>query len=140
MDTEAIYRAVCDYGQAKYRCWESDSADHLSEIKRLLKEAEDERAELLWENERLHDLAGGWKPIDSAPKDGTEIDLWVPGEFAGRYAECYWGKPMHCCGEYGSLCDDDWHSLDDGWVYGGIGAPPDEPSHWRPLPPPPEAA
>lgn len=57
MDTEAIWQAIGAYGNARWRgrSHETDAADHLSDIKRLLKEAEDERAELLKENERLND-------------------------------------------------------------------------------------
>jgi chromosome segregation ATPase len=66
MDTEAIYRAVFDYGTAKRRGYNLDADDHLSEIKRLLKEAEDERAELLKENERLVD------EVNEARKETSE--------------------------------------------------------------------
>lgn len=57
MDTEAIYRAVCDYGQAKARSrdYTEDTEYHLAEIKRLLNEADEEHKSLLAENERLVD-------------------------------------------------------------------------------------
>lgn len=55
MDTDAIYSAVCSYGTAKHRCWESDAEDTLSDIKRLLNEADEEHKSLLAENERLVD-------------------------------------------------------------------------------------
>jgi len=55
MDTDAIYSAVCSYGTAKHHGWESDAEDTLSEIKRLLNEADAERQELLATNERLVD-------------------------------------------------------------------------------------
>ena len=55
MDTDAIYSAVCSYGTAKHRCWESDAEDTLSDIKRLLNEAEAEHKSVLDENERLVD-------------------------------------------------------------------------------------
>lgn len=34
-----------------------------------------------------------WKPISEAPKDGTEIDIWVSGPGARRIANCRWGVP-----------------------------------------------
>lgn len=123
MDTEAIYRAVCDYGTAKYHCWESDAADHLSEIKRLLREAEDERAELLKENARLHDLAGGWRPIETAPKDGTAVLV-----SEGRFCHCVeWNEEF------------DWWAVDDNKL-GPFRLRGAAPTHWMPPPPPPEAA
>ena len=84
-------------------------------------------------------VEGGWRPIETAQKDGTVIDLWMDGEFAGRISDCYWGKMSHCCGEDGDYCDSDWHSTPPGWVtdwghcfeLGNV-------THWRPLPPPPK--
>jgi len=85
-------------------------------------------------------VEGVWQPIDTAPKDGTFIDLWIGGEFPRREPDCYWGLPDHCCGEMGSLCDSDWHGLDKGWV-GSYNMPISDfdggPTHWMPLPPPP---
>ncbi|MBB5414043.1 hypothetical protein [Paraburkholderia atlantica] len=81
-----------------------------------------------------------WQPIDSAPKDGTVVDLWIGGEFAGRRASCFWGKPEHDCGEHGRYCDSDWHDLDEGWV-DDMNMPLDgyePPTHWMHLPPPPD--
>lgn len=68
MDTEAIYSEIMAYGRARARgrIYEEDTEHHLSEIKRLLKEAEDERAELLKENERLVD------EVNEARKETSE--------------------------------------------------------------------
>lgn len=79
----------------------------------------------------------GWQPIETAPKDGTVIDLWVGGDH--RRTSCYWGRPHHCCGEMGSYCDSEWHDLVEGWV-GDLNEPLGvftAPTHWMPLPPSP---
>jgi hypothetical protein len=64
--------------------------------------------------------AEGWRDIASAPKDGTPVLLTARG---GQVGVCVWIRQ---------------------WLYHGVGATPadwwDEPSHWRPLPEPPEAA
>ncbi len=86
--------------------------------------------------------ASQWQPIETAPKDGTVVDLWIGGEFAGRRASCFWGKPSHDCGESGRYCDGDWHDLGEGWV-DDMNMPVDgheEPTHWMSLPAAPEAA
>jgi len=64
-----------------------------------------------------------WKPIDSAPKDGTKVDLWILHEFSGssfRVPDCYW--------------------INNRWVQTGIPLNRGErPTHWSlPLPPPPK--
>jgi Protein of unknown function (DUF551) len=134
MDTEAIWQEIGAYGNARWRgmSHEIDAADHLSEIKRLLKEAEDERAELLKENERLHDLAGGWMPIDSAPKDGTMFLCWVS---AVRYEDC--SQVDECWWRNGPEGDPELGYFDN--ACGQIGDS-QAVTHWRPLPQPPEAA
>lgn len=82
-----------------------------------------------------------WQPICTAPKDGTAVDLWVGGEFASRWPDCYWGLPDHCCGEQGEYCDDDWHDLEPGWVDTmNQPLPEDRPTHWRLAPGAPDDA
>jgi predicted secreted protein len=91
--------------------------------------------------EALAGSVSGWRPIESAPKDGTKIDLWVGGEFPGRHTDCYWGKRSHECGEAGPYCDSDWHSEKPGWVDGTFNefvCTEGEATHWRPLPAAPE--
>lgn len=80
-----------------------------------------ERAAERWN--RRH--AREWLPIESAPKDGTEIDVWCPDtdlELPGfRIANVWW------CG-----ADRKWRAYGDGrmrWVT--------QPTHWQPLPAPP---
>ncbi|MBP7704145.1 MAG: hypothetical protein KA105_02530 [Caulobacter sp.] len=82
-----------------------------------------------------------WQPIETAPKDGSVIDVWR--EEGGR-SEIYWGFPHHECGEMGGLCDSDWHRIKKpGWVcshFGEfIGGRHNPFTHWRPLPAPPRA-
>lgn len=66
-----------------------------------------------------------WKPIESAPKDGTEIDLWIvdplmPMEF--REPNCWWRADAGR-----------WMQM-SGWVDTG----PCYATHWMPLPEPPK--
>ncbi len=82
-----------------------------------------------------------WQPIETAPKDGTTIDVWRDG----HRETVYWGFRPHCCGEMGQYCDSDWHGeKEPGWVcstfgeYVGTACAPF--SHWMPLPPPPTKA
>jgi len=142
MDMEAIYRAVCAYGASKAAREPFESDENMAEIKRLLKDAEDERAELLAENERLHDLAGGWRSIETAPKDGTMFLCWVS---AVRYGET----------DEGQQYEQDCSQVDECWWRNGPEGDPELGyfdnacgqigdsqgiTHWMPLPPPPEAA
>jgi hypothetical protein len=73
-----------------------------------------------------------WKPIETAPRDGTEVDLWCPNYVSARYgdgarmADCWWER--------------------DRWVrFSNIFALDEEPyadihgaTHWMPLPEPPK--
>lgn len=95
----------------------------------------------------------GWQPIETAPKDGTEIDVWVhsfelgaagrvTAKDIGRRTNVRWGKQVETyTGPYECRESDD-----DGWIYY------DTPhwlflevgtyriTHWRPLPTPPRAS
>lgn len=68
-----------------------------------------------------------WLPIDSAPKDGTKVDLW--SDVHGRITDSYY-----------SHREDGWvmWSLD---IWGRITEDligNSQITHWLPLPPPPE--
>lgn len=71
-----------------------------------------------------------WQPIETAPKDGTEIIGWN-----GKSVTCYsWTESE----------DDNDHSgwCVSGYSYGGIlydlhNVPDVDPTHWMPLPPAP---
>lgn len=66
-----------------------------------------------------------WKLIDSAPRDGTVVDVWAkcwrPStdtfEFR-RFSSCWWKL------SYGT---NEWVNVDKGWY----------PTHWMPIPPGP---
>jgi hypothetical protein len=70
----------------------------------------------------------GWQPIETAPKDGTIVDLWGPkfnrdGIWNGecRYASCRWSNGWQ--NAY-------WCPLDK----------KSQPTHWMPLPAAPQRA
>ncbi|MET0439152.1 MAG: DUF551 domain-containing protein [Devosia sp.] len=80
-----------------------------------------------------------WQPIETAPKDGTVIDVWRK---QGGRETVSWGLRPHDCGEMGPHCDSDWHSENKpGWVcatFGEfVGGKHNPFTHWMPLPPPP---
>lgn len=84
-------------------------------------------------------VADGWLPIETAPKDGTVIDLWS-SEF-GRQPDCFWGKREHHCGEAGQYCDSDWHSEPDAWIDSAQNTQTfDDITHWHPLPASPRSS
>lgn len=79
----------------------------------------------------------GWRPIESAPRDGTEVDLWiVTDDLKGfRQPECVWRDGAW----YDAILEDDridapW---DDGTDFHGR-RPMRTATHWMPLPEPPE--
>jgi hypothetical protein len=63
-----------------------------------------------------------WQPIETAPRDGTEIDLWASGR---RWADCHWHL-----GEWLRWQSD---SVDEEPTHKRIAFP----THWMPLPPAP---
>lgn len=34
-----------------------------------------------------------WRTMESAPKDGTVIDIWMQGKTQHRMVDCYWEEP-----------------------------------------------
>ncbi|MDE2019724.1 MAG: DUF551 domain-containing protein [Patescibacteria group bacterium] len=72
-----------------------------------------------------------WQPIETAPKDGTKIDLFVMSTASGRggrIPDCVWQSHKN-----------KWKSH---WFHGnGFEATRVswfEPTHWRPIPEPPK--
>lgn len=63
-----------------------------------------------------------WKTIDTAPKDGTKVDLWMNGR---RFVDCYWSKKNNV-----------WYCLNSD-KEGNRYKIYKEPTHWMPLPQPP---
>lgn len=69
-----------------------------------------------------------WKTIETAPKDGTIVDLWMCGPRSPdgyREADCWYahGQWWNSFGRDGDCAP--------GWMAGDI------PTHWMPLPAPP---
>ena len=65
-----------------------------------------------------------WQPIETAPNDGTEIDLWVEdfrvgesgrltSEPVGRVPKAWWGTTLHVYGGENGVV----HGKRDEWVY-----------------------
>lgn len=87
------------------------------------------------------DLVPQWQPIETAPKDGTEIDLWVNcGRGSFRVTNCRWGQSdwagrYHKDWIYMKRDDDDPHrdALADVEYDFGVNSV----THWQPLPQPP---
>lgn len=68
-------------------------------IREMLGLIETQRAEISFLRKK-----NNWQTIESAPKDGTKIDLWVVFERTGamRITDCYWNKML-----------DDWQLTDN---------------------------
>lgn len=68
--------------------------------------------------------ARSWQPIETAPKDGRFLDLWVPS--LGRIPNAFWAK------------EGDW--MCSGWSFIGFTGKVElyiDPTHWMPLAPGP---
>ena len=67
-----------------------------------------------------------WQSIESAPRDGREVQLWGDED---------WTPQAHWCakkgGWYVEYWDADWQTYSESRVY--------NPTHWMPLPTPPNA-
>ena len=74
---------------------------------------------------------GGWLPIETAPKDGTRVDLWADG---GRQTNAFWER-----GEWLKHIRFVFNrnrpsgDMSGAWRSRVVA----DPSHWMPLPSPP---
>ncbi len=80
-----------------------------------------------------------WQLIETAPKDGTEVDIWVSGPGSRRVTNCAWRKPRgsNWGDRYGDgkVLPEQWVTRDGVSLDRRNGVP----THWMPLPNPPEA-
>lgn len=87
-----------------------------------------------------------WQPIETAPKDGRTIDLWIEGDdsmvdFYAPEAKKVRGRPLRV-GRAPNMCwlekppnRPNWYAI------GGLGyplSPEVKATHWMPLPEPPK--
>lgn len=100
-----------------------EAADH---IESLYAEALKMQAE----NERLK-AAQQWQPIESAPKDGTRILLFFPNDVGVISGE--WNFERFNANPKPHFT----HDQEQRWGVRHMRA--NQPTHWKPLPPPPEA-
>lgn len=101
-----------------------------------------------------------WQPIDTAPRDGTVVDLWMVGHPAKGYRQVdayfVWDREARKLVWRGDAYRFDPPVMRDGWWAPGCGDDGEDwwcdmhpwyaddrewlaPSHWRPVPAPPPA-
>lgn len=73
-------------------------------------------------------IAPDWHPIETAPKDGTRVDLWLvgPRNSGARRADCWFASGSWWCDAL------DRGDLDPAFYVGDV------PTHWMPIPTGPE--
>ena len=97
----------------------------LVRLRNAVKEAVNSYEGLLEELERLR-AALEWRPIATAPKDGTPVDLWV--------------KVKTVIGDHHYRDEDCWWDTEKGkWKHGDFFVS-GTPTHWRPVPAGPQEA
>ncbi len=74
-----------------------------------------------------------WKPIETAPKDGTPIILWAKNLLHGGYGRA----GNYVIGRW-MQHDIEWWHVDDG-KFGPYPLRGPSPTYWMPCPDPPEA-
>ena len=81
-----------------------------------------------------------WRPIETAPRDGTLIDVWCirpPHEAEERDHEIRLTDISWCDTRWGRITDTGMLDLVEEGACDESGFPPWVPTHWRPLPAPP---
>ena len=84
---------------------------------------------------------GAWRPIEEAPRDGTEIIL-RKGQRVGAAMWVKWEKSASEYHSNGTYLREYVHDAGEGWTYSLDGDSWDgekSPTHWQPRPSPPEA-
>jgi hypothetical protein len=86
--------------------------------------------------------AGGWQPIETAPRDGTAIQAKIPGHGADNIIAWHGGLADEAGMECSTWCfvteqepPDSWT---DGWCWevNEDGCRSEWPTHWKPAPQP----
>jgi hypothetical protein len=82
-------------------------------------------------------MTATWKPIATAPKDGTLILIFIPDR---KICPVQFGFFVDSvCIEHGKVKSEDKHWMTQEWpFFSSIKDPHPEPSHWMPLPSPPK--
>jgi hypothetical protein len=85
-------------------------------------------------------VVGGWLPIESAPKDGAIVDLWVASKqrFSEKTIHYRIADAKFCRPEDDSLADECWCSWQYKYDEECLVAISETPTHWMPLPVAPE--
>jgi hypothetical protein len=90
--------------------------------------------------EAMADTPSGWQPIETAPTDG----MWVLLA-GGKIGYGWWDEPKSppvVVGQFTHIRNDEYK--EDGWWHfawydGGFYGEYESPTHWMPIPEPPEA-
>lgn len=91
-------------------------------------------------------MVSQWKPIETAPKDGTVIDVWAskPEDWDNEYYVNGSPKTKTCLTEACRCTNVCWDNLEEDWIYitGEVVSElfDCEITHWMPLPEPPDGA
>jgi hypothetical protein len=124
---EQVEKAWADFVNCEIDCYFGNRTKMQKQLDVLRAFAEQQRAE-------ARNAALEWQPIETAPKDGSEVLLYYPleglSEHHSRRVICWWHKG--------------WSTRSPGrWVFQGRAARgySDEyqPTLWMPLPEPPQA-
>jgi hypothetical protein len=82
----------------------------------------------------LEPVPDQWQPIETAPKDGTNIDIWIGRE---RRTDVRWRMSQDSPNRvwWCELAFDDWK---DRWIWSNLAQEFSvSPTHWMPMPSPP---